>query len=349
MIFLLLILLFLIILGWYTYSKTLGRNALALDYMTPSTTLSIKGVFVVLIFLSHFLSYVDVSEFYDVSARSVCSFLGQMIVVPFLFYSGYGVYEAIKAKGIDYVRGFPKKRILKVLLHFDFAVILFLILQYCLGNNFETTKILLSFLAWDSIGNSNWFIFAIIMTYIFTYISFSLKLRHFWPIFAVSAFTCVYIVLLYFTKKSEPWWYDTILCFPVGMLYSYYKDQIECKVMEKRCRFILFCVVLLGVFFVCRSEILGFTSITQHFAAVSFALILPCFSRMIIFDSKILKWFGEQVFGIYILQRIPMLFFKEMGLANNLYIYFLLCFVFTLLLAVGFKKITDSFDRKFLS
>ena len=52
----------------------------------PSTT-SIKGIFVVLIFLSHFCQYIDINTlpyFYPyVFLRNV---LGQLMVAPFLFY-----------------------------------------------------------------------------------------------------------------------------------------------------------------------------------------------------------------------------------------------------------------------
>ena len=32
-----------------------------------------------------------------------CDYLGQLMVALFLFYSGYGIYEAIKRKGYEYV------------------------------------------------------------------------------------------------------------------------------------------------------------------------------------------------------------------------------------------------------
>ena len=43
--------------------------------------------------------------------------LEQLMVTMFLFYSGYGVMESIKRKGDDYIKSFPKKRILTTLIN----------------------------------------------------------------------------------------------------------------------------------------------------------------------------------------------------------------------------------------
>lgn len=95
--------------------------------LSVEQTQSIKGFFVVTIFFSHFCSYVVFEKWYDVFLLQYCHWLGQLMVLPFLFYSGYGIFESVKKKGISYIKEFPKKRILKILLHFDLAVLLFLL------------------------------------------------------------------------------------------------------------------------------------------------------------------------------------------------------------------------------
>lgn len=79
----------------------------------PQTT-CIKGIFVVLIFLSHSCQYIDTKTlpFFRLYLL-LGSILGQLIVAPFLFYSGYGVMEQIKDKGESYVDQMPKKEYLR--------------------------------------------------------------------------------------------------------------------------------------------------------------------------------------------------------------------------------------------
>ena len=175
------------------------------NYLSVETTSTIKGIFVVLIFASHFSSYVQYQAFYDTSLKNVCSFLGQLIVIPFLFYSGYGVYESFKKKGETYIRNFPKRRIFKVLLHFDLAVLIYFIINQITGIEYPLQQTLLSLIAWEDIGNSNWFIFAILLTYLFTYIAFSITTKPLKGITIITILTLFYIVILYFAKKGEPW------------------------------------------------------------------------------------------------------------------------------------------------
>lgn len=80
---------------------------------------------------------------------------------------------------------------------------------------------------------------------------------------------------------------------------------------------------------------------------VGFMLLIVFLSVKIKFKSKILSWFGAQVFGIYILQRLPMNFGKYMQWnEQNVYAYFLFCCFVTMLLAIAFHKVTGWIDSK---
>ena len=59
-------------------------------------TTCINGMFVVLVFLSHFGQYEMMPWNKPILA------IGQLMVAPFLFFSGYGIMEQIKKKGDEY-------------------------------------------------------------------------------------------------------------------------------------------------------------------------------------------------------------------------------------------------------
>lgn len=64
-------------------------------------------------------------------------------------------------------------------------------------------------------------------------------------------------------------------------------------------------------------------------------------------ESKTLSWFGDQVFGVYILQRLSMEFGKCFRWnEKSIHLYFLFCLIATLLLAVAFGKLTRFLDSK---
>lgn len=85
------------------------------SYLDKDHTTSIIGVFAIIIFFKHFFPYVPETAFgvLDTPALWIGRGLGQLVVVPFLFFSGYGIFEQYKKKGVNYVKSLPKNRILK--------------------------------------------------------------------------------------------------------------------------------------------------------------------------------------------------------------------------------------------
>lgn len=193
--------------------------------LSKEQTQTIKGIFVITIFFSHFCSYVVFDKWIDVPMREYCRWLGQLMVVPFLFYSGYGIFESVKVKGLSYVGSFPKKRILKTLIHFDLAVVLFLVYDFSFApENLSVLKVATSLVAWNSVGNSNWFIFAILCAYFFCFIAFALSKGHlFRSLIIIIALCFTYLVIV--SRFKDDYWYDTILAFPLGCFISLCKEK----------------------------------------------------------------------------------------------------------------------------
>ena len=319
------------------------------NYLSISTSQTVKGFFVILIFFSHFNSYVVYTEPIDTFLVDFCKFFGQLIVAPFFFYSGYGVYESVKKKGNDYIRSFPKRRILKTLYHFDLAVLLFVALNYVFDIHYDLKTTLLSLIAWEDIGNSNWFIFGILVTYLFSYIAFRLKVQPKYSIMIVFLLTLGYIALLLVFRKTEPWWYNTIICYPLGMLYSYFKVPIENSVLKNK--WILWPVAIssTAVFVACYLYADHFVTAMFQVRVISFLVLLVVWTRLFPAPNAILKWSGNYVFEIYILQRIPMIAYAQLGMDRSVYVYFVLCATTTLLLGIIFKYIVNYMDSKVLT
>ncbi len=338
----------LLLLILIVFPSKLSKENLSQSYLSISSTQAIKGIFVVTIFFSHFCSYVDLSLWYDVSLQKYCSFLGQLMVAPFLLYSGFGIFESLKKKGLNYIKAFPKKRILKTWLHFNFAVILYLLLDFAIENHVSISQFLLSLIAWESIGNSNWFIFAILYTYLATYaglVLFKGNLQK--SLIFIVMMSLAYIVIV-FQFKKQGYWVDTILAFPLGCTISLYKKQFEILINKQF--FVIgggmLCSALL---LFSKIKIIPGYFINSQIALFSFSLLIIFVSLKIQLNSKILNWFGRQVFGIYILQRLPMNFFSFLGLnKSNVYLFFFICFTSTLILSTLFSKWNHFFDRIFL-
>ena len=71
------------------------------EFLEHNMTTCINGVFILLVFMSHFNSYVRYTVSSDIFyAKVLVGKIGQLMVTTFLFYSGFGVMESIKAKGL---------------------------------------------------------------------------------------------------------------------------------------------------------------------------------------------------------------------------------------------------------
>lgn len=104
-------------------------------------------------------------------------FLGQLVVTTFLFYSGYGIFVSILKKGKDYVDQLPVK-ILELLSAFAVTIVVFWLVGLITGADYGLSRTLLSFIGWKSIGNSNWYMFDILLLYALTYLSYKMTRRH---------------------------------------------------------------------------------------------------------------------------------------------------------------------------
>lgn len=315
--------------------------------LSREQTQTIKGFFVVTVFFSHFCTYVHFDTWYDFAMLEYCDLFGQLMVAPFLFYSGYGIFESVKKKGSGYIKTMPRRRILKVLLHFDFAVILFWLLDLAIGRSVSLSEFVLSLVAWESIGNSNWFIFVIICAYTIAFAGLRLfKGRLVNAFVFITVMSLVYIVVI--ARFKPCYWFDTILAFPLGCALSLFKDKFNVVVSKK---FIALGGGVLSflVFFLLKSGYIPSTFVNGQIALFAFSFFVVFFSLNVRVSSKILTWFGAYVFELYILQRIPMNYFAYLNLNEaNIYVFFVLSFVFTVVLSILFSKWNKFFDSFFL-
>lgn len=310
------------------------------DYLSKERCNSIKGIFILLIFLSHSLYYIKASGYVfsgiDNTTQTILKFIGQLVVVMFLFYSGYGVALQINKKGKQYVQQMPQHRILTTLLNFDIAVCLFILLALLLSKPLRIDQVLLSFIAWDTVGNSNWYIFIILLCYIITYLANLISKdskKAGWLIF-LSCMCAMFA--LSFLKDS--WWYDTILAYPAGYLYENYRPRIE--KIQKRYYLVTF-FILIFIFLYTHSHGPYLRGLRPNIMSVAFALIVVMLTMKITIGNSLLQWFGRNLFPLYIYQRIPMIALQatvgDDFLSHYPLIYLVACLLITCVIAGYYK------------
>lgn len=345
---------FVLIIGLWGVSLRIDKNDKD-QYLSKESTNAIKGICILLVFLRHANQYVrdggyDYSSFGDKCFLLTDSYLDQLIVVMFLFFSGYGVYYSIMKKGRDYVSVIPKHRILNTLINFDIAVVFYIILSLIIGKDLSLKQILLSFVSWESVGNSNWYIFVIIICYLTTWLAFSwcysfkpIKNKMNISIIINIILLFMSIVLLVKSGKGQ-WWYDTIFVYILGMLYCKYRGKIENFFYNKKNYAIFlsgFCLVLLFSFYMSFSNNLQFYGsswlwwMIRAFSAIMITLLIMMRVKLC---NKFIVWLGINLFPLYIYQRLPMIIVSTY-ISCNPFILITLSFFLTCLIVPLFKKI----------
>ena len=154
------------------YKNPFKKELLHDDNLSKEASSCLNGIFVALVFLSHF--HWDVINFdkIDIVYLKFQWICGQLIVCSFCFFSGFGIYEGLKKDRQCYTNKLIKSKFLQLILRFDFCVLLYAIAQLLMGHSVSIKDFVLSLLTIKSLGNSNWYISYILLSYLFTYFAF---------------------------------------------------------------------------------------------------------------------------------------------------------------------------------
>jgi len=78
---------------------------------------------------------------------------------------------------------------------------------------------------------------------------------------------------------------------------------------------------------------------------VAFALTVVLITMKVRLGNPVLRWAGDHLFEIYMLQRLPMIIWGLVpAVSSNVYLYFVMSAASTALLAWAFKKMLTALD-----
>lgn len=315
---------------------------------------AIKGISIALILVGHGVGYFYRSSSFNplflpnrLSLLVLHRLIGQLMVVMFLFYSGYGLMESLKKKGDTYLKHFPRMRLLKTWLNFAVAVCVFSVLALLVGDHISLGHFTLALIGWDSVGNSNWYVFVILVCYLLFYLAFHPRAP--WKRFDTSLavlgiFTVVFIICLWFARPDEVWWYNKTMIFPLGVAFSLYREKWQPFINRHYAVFtmtILSLLLLHYVFYLVFRESNPNTAVPYHIRSALFAMSVVLVTRKIRILNPALVWLGEHIFPIYIYQRIPMrILYVALGadtLSAHVLLYYVVCVVVTVAIAWAYR------------
>lgn len=284
-------------------------------YLSHDRTCFINGFYCVFVFVNHLLQY-HITPSFDDKIFLHLQPRGQLLVTTFFFFSGYGLMYSLLKKGTDYAWKLLLIRLPKIFLQLVFTVLLcWAVDVQVMGNHYSTTHVLLSLIAWQDIGSTNWFICETMMFYFILAIPallFGLTRlkRYLVTVWGLSALMLLVLTLV----KTGPdgYWVNTLLCLPLGMTFCVYRERFEAFFASFKCPPLVVAGVLIVLGMVLHRKIAGvatFGNIGSMLYVLGICFAQGCFTikRTIPF----LSWLGgAALLFCYTLQRIPMRLFS---------------------------------------
>ncbi len=322
-----------------------GKNEFYEDYCSHKNTTTINAIFSILIFISHGVQYIELNNVFDEPYLAIRAFFSQGVVVTYLFYSGYGIMTSIQKKKFDYVKSLPVNRLFKTWLHFAIIILMFIATALFIGKEYSIEKYLLAFTGYSSIGNSNWYMFVTFALYIIVIVSFFIfRKSNILGLVATIIFTIGFVFVEAEVLDLHLMYYDTIFCFPLGMVFAVLKPYID-KILMKND--IIWSIALCGLFTVFMYFSQNRTETVYHrmmFFATMPVLITVLMMKVNI-SSSILDWFGNHIFSFFMLQRIPMMLLHYFGLNRNSYFFLAVSFFATIVISTVFDECMTKLDK----
>ena len=157
--------------------------------------------------------------------------LGYLFVSVFLFCSGLGLYRSLHSKP-DYLKGFFRRRILPVIIAFYLSEFIYTAVRLLMGQRMNTVEIL-GYLSGLCMSNTySWYVIVIPFFYLAFWAAFRFCRREGVAIFLVFLFTLVYTVFGSLIDHQNvwwmrgEWWYNSILLFPLGLLFGRFEKPV---------------------------------------------------------------------------------------------------------------------------
>ena len=208
----------------------------------------------------------------------------------------------------------------------------------------ELKNTLLAFTTWTSVGNSNWYITAVLALYICVFLAFMISRGNKYIGTLLTTILAVAFIILQIKLKRPSYCYNTIMLFPAGMLFSLIKNRFDQIVTKNDAIYLTGAIGVLGAYLVFFSK--RFAGVTFYSIwGILFMALIVMISLKVKVNNNILQWFGSHVFSVYMLQRIPMIVLSHFGFAlRHRYAFIAISFAATIVLAYLFDLAIEKID-----
>lgn len=263
------------------------------DFLNKGDTYSLRGLCMLMIIIGHtYNGYPSDSPGYNFPVWLHFlhfDYWGSIGVAVFLFLSGYGMFFSLQSNRVDKLYMLSKARRLFQPFVIYWAVELLTLLL--LNRQALSPHIIVEICTFSIHPDiENWFFKVIAGLYVVIIVLFRLKLNNGRRIGLLTALCVAYIFVMHFFGYGH-WWYNTVLCFPLGML-------VACNRQWFASRNVL--IIVLSSFTAATAFILTRNSNLFH---LSLVLLVSYMLRFVDIRHGLLDYIGRNSFIFYFLEN----------------------------------------------
>lgn len=346
--------------------KIAPRHEYYEDYFSLDVSKGIQGLLAVCIIFHHCSVWFNLNG--STNNFFIHYFYFPALMVSFFFFcSGYGLYYSLKNKK-NYLKGFVQKRILTVLVPFFICNYIYMFVSQLEGRQYTVKEIVLSFFGFLLINGQMWFAIEIMILYLIFYFLFKyIKSEN---VALILMGLCI-LIMIYISMNlghsrlryymdwwfHGEWWYNTTLCFFVGMVFSKFKDKITS--IFKRFYWVLLTVCTIAFLYLAKincilidleiystetrfsmriqDKLLGLSA--QSIMVFFYIMVLMLIMMKVRFHNKALAFCGRISLEIILINYLYITLFDRIRSEYGIGIYLVLVVVFTIISAIVLNKI----------
>ena len=184
-------------------------------FFSVEQSYQLRGIAMIMIILSHLSQHLSIEYNIRIPLLIQGGSIGNSV---FLFISGYGMYMSMVRQQSLKVR-YLWQHIIKIIVPFIVVFLATLIGVSIMGEHHNWSDVVGYFFTMTFPHASVWFLKAIIMLYVFSFIAFKLSTRPYRRVALIAAFSLIYCVIGSQVGIGK-WMYETILNFAAGMFVA---------------------------------------------------------------------------------------------------------------------------------
>ncbi len=262
------------------------------EFLSRNYTNVLRGLCMIAIVWSHTANeFPDILETYHMTPLLN---IGMLATGIFLFLSGYGLTLSIKRNCVDikYVGRHIKKLLLPYLIFWLFYVLI----GFLLGFPSHQSDMPADFLSLKMPNVDTWFLRTIFVLYLVYFLFAGFFKSH---AGIATATICTLYVLLLAYNKVPPYWWNTIMCFPCGILYAG-EQRLQRKLSALH-------ILLIGLLFLSLFIFLPNTFFSAVLCPITFCIVCAQASHRLSVPAKvpILTYIGTNSLYMYLMEEIP--------------------------------------------